>query len=55
VDVRSVMKKMKDKGFARNVSRDDIVQGAQELDRPLEAHIEFVIHALQRISVDLGL
>jgi putative nucleotidyltransferase with HDIG domain len=55
VDVRSVTKKMKDKGFARNVNRDDIVQGAQELDRPLEAHIEFVIQALQRISVDLGL
>ena len=55
VDARSVTKKMKDKGFARNVNREDIVQGAQELDRPLEAHIEFVIQALQRISADLGL
>jgi putative nucleotidyltransferase with HDIG domain len=55
VDVRSVTKKMKDKGFARNVNREDIVQGAQELDRPLEAHIEFVIQSLQRISADLGL
>jgi putative nucleotidyltransferase with HDIG domain len=55
VDVRSVTKKMKDKAFARNVNREDIVQGAQELGRPLEAHIEFVIQALQRISADLGL
>ena len=55
VDVRSVTKKMKDKAFARNVNRDDIVQGAQELDRPLEAHIEFVIQALKRISADIGL
>jgi putative nucleotidyltransferase with HDIG domain len=55
VDARSVMKKMKDKSFARNVNREDIVQGARELDRPLEAHIEFVIQALQRISADLGL
>jgi predicted hydrolase (HD superfamily) len=55
VDVRSVTKKMKDKSFARNVNRDDIVQGAQELGRPLEEHIEFVIRALQRISPELGL
>ena len=55
VDLRSVTKKMKDKAFARNVNREDIVQGAQELDRPLEAHIEFVIQALQRISADIGL
>jgi putative nucleotidyltransferase with HDIG domain len=55
VDARSVTKKMKDKSFARNVNREDIVQGAQELDRPLEAHIEFVIQALQRISADIGL
>lgn len=55
VDLRSVTKKMKDKSFARNVNREDIVQGAQELDRPLEAHIEFVIQALQRISADIGL
>ncbi|HUP27082.1 MAG TPA: HAD family hydrolase [Chloroflexia bacterium] len=55
VDARSVLKKMKDKGFARNVNRDDIVLGAQELGRPLEEHIEFVVRALQDISPELGL
>ncbi len=55
VDARSVLKKMKDKGFARNVDRNDIVLGAQELDRPLEEHIEFVVRALQGISGSLDL
>lgn len=55
VDARSVLKKMKDKGFARNVSREDVVQGAQELDIPLEEHIDFVVRALQRQSSSLGL
>lgn len=55
VDARSVMKKMKDKGFARNVNRDDIVLGAQELERPLEEHIGFVVRALQGMSDNLGL
>jgi putative nucleotidyltransferase with HDIG domain len=55
VDARSVMKKMKDKGFARNVDRNDIVLGAEELGRPLEEHIEFVVRALQDIAPTLGL
>jgi predicted hydrolase (HD superfamily) len=55
VDARSVLKKMKDKSFARNVDRNDIVQGAQELGRPLEDHIDFVVRALQGISTNLGL
>ncbi len=55
VDARSVLKKMKDKGFARAVSREDIVQGAEELGRPLEEQVEFVVRALQGISSELGL
>ena len=55
VDARSVMKKMKDKAFARNVDRNDIVMGAEELGRPLEEHIDFVVRALQGISQELGL
>ncbi len=55
VDARSVLKKMKDKGFARNVNRDDIVLGAQELGKPLEEHVEFVVRALQGMSSELGL
>jgi putative nucleotidyltransferase with HDIG domain len=55
VDARSVLKKMKDKGFARAVNRDDIRQGAEELGRPLEEHVEFVVRALQNVSTSLGL
>lgn len=50
VEARSVLKKMKDKSFARNVSREDVVRGAEELQRPLEEHIDFVIRALQDIA-----
>lgn len=55
VDARSVIKKMKDKSFARNVDRNDIVLGAQEMGRPLEEHVDFVVRALQGISTNLGL
>jgi putative nucleotidyltransferase with HDIG domain len=55
VTVKSVRKKMKDKAFAANVSREDIVQGAEELGVDLEEHIGFVVGAMQGISGDLGL
>ncbi len=45
VDVPSVKRKLKDKAFARNVSREDILNGAQELGIPLEEHIGFCIEA----------
>jgi len=53
--VSSVTKKMKQKGFARNVSRDDIREGAEDLGIPLNEHIGFVIRAMNEISEDLGL
>ena len=46
---------MKDKGFARGVSRDDVINGAAELGVELEAHIQFVIGAMQAKPADLGL
>ena len=55
VDVASVKKKMKDKAFARNVNRQDIVEGAQELGVPLEEHIEFCVKAMQERANELGL
>jgi putative nucleotidyltransferase with HDIG domain len=55
VDVKSVRKKLKDKGFARSVSREDIVNGAAELGIELDQHIEFCITALQARAADLGL
>src|SRR5438105_11270702 len=47
VDARSVRKKMKDKGFARGVNRDDVVLGAQELGVDLDEHIQFVVDAMR--------
>ncbi len=55
VDVASVKKKMKDKAFARAVSREDIAKGAAELGMPLEEHIAAVIGALQGVAPQLGL
>lgn len=55
VDARSVRKKMKDKGFARGVSREDVVQGAEELGVDLDEHIQFVIEAMQADAEALGL
>jgi putative nucleotidyltransferase with HDIG domain len=55
VKVTSVKKKMKDRAFAANVSREDIAQGAQELGVDLDEHIGFVINAMQGISDRLGL
>jgi len=55
VDARSVRKKMKDKAFARGVSREDVVNGANELGVELDEHISFVIASMQARSADLGL
>ena len=55
VDVRAVKKKMKDKAFARAVSRDDIARGAEELDMPLDDVIAEVIVALKGDAERLGL
>ncbi len=51
----SVKKKMKDKAFAKNVSREDITQGAEELGVLLEEHITFVIEAMKQDAERLGL
>jgi putative nucleotidyltransferase with HDIG domain len=55
LEVPSVKKKLKDKAFARNVNREEIREGAEELGVPLEDHILFVIQALRPIERDLGL
>lgn len=55
LEVRSVRKKLKDKAFARSVNREDIVNGAIELEIDLNEHIIFCIQALQRISSQLDL
>lgn len=55
VEAKSVRKKMKDKAFARSVSRDDIVNGAADLGIELEQHIAFCIDAMKSIASELGL
>jgi predicted hydrolase (HD superfamily) len=55
VDARSVRKKMKDKGFARGVNRDDVIVGAQELGVDLDEHVQFVIEAMKGVAAQIGL
>ena len=52
---KSVRKKMKAKGFAAAVKREDIVQGAELMEAELNAHIGEVIAALQGAASELGL
>ena len=55
VDAKSVRKRMKDKAFARSVSREDIINGAAGLGVDLDEHITFCIEAMKGIAGDLGL
>ena len=55
VTPRSVVKKMKDKAFAKDVNREDIVNGAGELGLDLDEHITFVIESLKPVAAELGL
>jgi len=55
LEVSSVKKKLKDKAFARGVSREDVIQGAAELSVPLDEHIAFVLAALRPQEQVLGL
>ena len=51
----SVRKKMKSKGFARGVNRDDVINGAADFGVDLDTHIQFVIDAMKTIAPELGL
>jgi putative nucleotidyltransferase with HDIG domain len=55
LEVSSVRKKLKDKAFARGVSREDVIQGAAEIGVPLDEHIAFVLGALRPQERVLGL
>ena len=55
VKLESVKKKMKKKEFARNVNREDITKGAEELGVALDDHIEFTLNAIKGISEKLGM
>jgi len=51
----SVKKKLKSKGFAASINRDDIARGAADLEVDLDEHIQFVIDAMAPIAEELGL
>ena len=55
VDARAVRKKMKDKGFARQVPRDQLEQGAAELEVPFDEHVTNVVEGLKMVREELGL
>ncbi len=55
LEASSVRKKMKTKGFAAGVNREDLVRGAEELGVDLNEHITFVIQAMSAIADQLGL
>jgi len=55
LEASSVIKRMKDKAFARAVSRDDLRRGAEELGLPLDQHIANVIAFMRLRADELGL
>jgi predicted hydrolase (HD superfamily) len=55
LEASSVLKRMKDKAFARAVNRDDLRRGAEEMGVPLEEHVANVIRFLRERAADLGL
>jgi putative nucleotidyltransferase with HDIG domain len=55
LEAKSVKKRMKDKAFARSVSREDIINGAAALGVDLDQHIAFCIEAMKTIAPELGL
>ena len=55
VEAKGVLKKMKDKGFARAVKREDMTAGAEMLGIPLEEHVANCLEAMQQNAAQLGL
>lgn len=55
VDVRAVTKKMRDKGFARQVPRDQLEKGAVGLGVPFDEHVANVVEGLKTVRETLGL
>ena len=55
LEAKSVLKKLKDKGFAAKVERDEVHKGAELLGVELALHVEFVVAALRPYAAELGL
>jgi len=48
---KSIIKRMKDKAFARNVNREDIKKGAEEIGLELSVHIDNIISAMKNLTI----
>jgi putative nucleotidyltransferase with HDIG domain len=55
LESKSVKKKLKDKAFARTVNRDEVYEGAQEMELDLDEHIDFIVLALRGAASEVGL
>jgi predicted hydrolase (HD superfamily) len=55
LELSSIKKRFKDKAFAKGVNRDDIYQGAKELNVEIDDHIQIVLDAMKGIKGELGL
>ena len=55
LEAKSVVKRMKEKAFARAVNRDDLRRGAEEIGVPLETHVASVIGFMRERAGELGL
>ena len=55
VTPRSVRRKMRDKNFAKDVNRDDIVRGAEELGIDLDEHIAFIVESMKSVAERIDL
>ena len=53
--LKSVRKRIKDKAFARNVDREHIIKGAEQIGMELDEHIEFVMEAMRSVADELEL
>jgi len=55
LETKSVVKRLKDKGFAAKVERDEVYKGAELIGVPLDQHIGFIIEVLKRHKEELGI
>src|SRR6478609_4181790 len=55
LEAKSVIKKLKDKGFAAKVERDEVYKGSELLGVDLSDHIAFIIEVLKKNRVELGI
>jgi predicted hydrolase (HD superfamily) len=55
LEAKSVIKKLKDKGFASKVERDEVYKGSELLGVELNDHISFIIEVLKKHKEELGI